>query len=77
MTVPEPDDYDNPDLTSATADTLRTVANVLGVLAGVLFFTAFGIGLAQRGDVNLMYLSFGVLFLLFPLLVRRRARSGP
>ena len=76
MNVPEPDDYDDASLSSETAGTLRTIANVLGVMAGLLFLLAFGIGLVQHDEVKLLYFSFGILFLLFPLLLRSRTRSG-
>ena len=76
MTNPLPEDQPIPDASTASASAIRVVANVLGVLAGVLFLTAFGIGLVRQGDWNVLYLAFGTLFLLFPFLVKRRTRSG-
>ncbi len=74
--VPEHDNYEDTDLSSASAGMIRKVAAVLGVIAGVLFLIAFGIGLAQHNEMNLYFLGMGLLFLLFPFLMNRRVRSG-
>jgi hypothetical protein len=72
-----PDHDDASDLSPPSVNTLRAVANVLGVIAGVLFLIAFGLGLARHGELRFLFLGMGVLFLLFPLLTKRIVRSGP
>lgn len=76
MLIPEDGNPPDPALTPESARTIRKVANVLGVIAGVLFLIAFGIGLVQKGEMNLWFLGLGLLFLLFPLIVNRFVRPG-
>lgn len=73
--MPEHEDHHDPDLSPQSASTIRKVADVMGVIAGVLFLIAFGIGLARSGDANFLFLGVGVLFLLFPLLMKKMVRS--
>ncbi|MEP0546730.1 MAG: hypothetical protein ABJF88_07355 [Rhodothermales bacterium] len=75
MTNSNPEDQPASDASAASAGAIRVVANVLGVLAGVLFLTAFGIDFTRHGEWNMPYLAFGILFLLFPFLVKRRSGS--
>lgn len=70
------DDHDDPGLSRDSASTIRKIADVLGVIAGVLFLIAFGINLARQGEVSYFFLGMGVLFLLFPLLMKKFVRSG-
>lgn len=74
--MPDHEDHHDPDLTPQSASTIRKIADVMGVIAGVLFLIAFGIGLARSGEVNFLFLAMGVLFLLFPLLMRKLVRAG-
>lgn len=71
-----PEHEDHSDLSPETASTIRRVADVLGVIAGVLFLIAFGIHLSRQGEVNVVLLGMGVLFLLFPFLMHRLVRPG-
>ncbi len=66
-----PEHDDEPDLTPESVTTIRKVADVMGVLAGLLFLIAFGIGLSQDGEARFLFLGLGVLFLLFPLFMRK------
>jgi hypothetical protein len=75
MTNPNPEDQPIPDASAASASAIRIVANVLGVLAGALFLTAFGIGAARHGEGSLLFLALGLLFLFFPLAVNRFVRA--
>ena len=77
MTMLPPEGQPDLDPSSASAGAIRTVANVLGVLAGVLFLTAFGIGFARHGEGSLLFLALGLLFLFFPLVVNRLVRAEP
>lgn len=74
--MPDHEDHHDPDLTPESASTIRKVADVMGVIAGVLFLIAFGIGLSQTGEANFLFLGIGVLFLLFPLFMRKMVRAG-
>ncbi|MEM1044449.1 MAG: hypothetical protein AAGI91_17705 [Bacteroidota bacterium] len=73
--MPEQEDHHDPDLTPQSASSIRKMAGVMGVVAGVLFLVAFGIGLARSGEANFLFLGMGVLFLLFPFLVRKTVRA--
>jgi hypothetical protein len=74
--MPDHEDPHDSELSSESASTIRKVADVLGVIAGVLFLIAFGINLARQGEVSYFFLGMGVLFLLFPLLMKRFVRSN-
>lgn len=74
--IPEHEDHHDSNLSSESASTIRTVADVLGVVAGVLFLIAFGIQLSRQGEPNYFFLGMGVLFLLFPLVMKKLVRSG-
>ena len=74
--MPDQEDHHDPDLTPESASTIRKIADVVGVIAGVLFLVAFGIGLTRAGEANFFFLAMGVLFLLFPLLMRKMVRAG-
>ncbi len=74
--MPEHEDHHDPDLTPQSAGTIRRIAGVMGMIAGVLFLVAFGIGLARSGEANFLFLGVGVLFLLFPLFLRKAVRPG-
>ena len=67
-------DPDHDALSSASAATIRMVANVLGVLAGILFLIAFALGVVRQGEWRFLFLGLGLLFLLFPVLMNRIAR---
>lgn len=74
--IPEHENRPDAELSRQSASTIRKVADVLGVIAGVLFLIAFGIHLTRQGDVHFLFLGMGVLFLLFPLLMKKFVRSG-
>ncbi len=74
--MPEHEDHHDPDLSPQSAGTIRKVADVMGVVAGVLFLIAFGLRLARTGEASFFFLGMGVLFLLFPLFMRKMVRSG-
>lgn len=74
--MPEHEDPHDAELSPESASTIRTVADVLGVIAGILFLIAFGINLARQGEVSFFFLGMGVLFLLFPLLMKKFVHSS-
>jgi hypothetical protein len=74
--IPEHEDDHDSELSTESASTIRKVADVLGVIAGVLFLIAFGIQLSRQGEVNYFFLGMGILFLLFPLLMKKLVRSS-
>jgi hypothetical protein len=74
--IPEHEDPHESELSPESASLIRKAADVLGVIAGVLFLIAFGLNLARQGEVNYFFLGMGVLFLLFPLLMKKLVRSS-
>jgi len=74
--IPEKEVPREAELSPASANIIRNVANVLGVIAGVLFLIAFGLGLSRQGEANLFFLGMGVLFLLFPLFMKKLIGSN-
>jgi lipopolysaccharide export LptBFGC system permease protein LptF len=73
--IPEHEDPRDAELSPASASLIRKVADVLGVIAGVLFLIAFGLSLSRQGEPNLFFLGMGVLFLLFPLFMKKLVGS--
>ena len=69
--IPDHEDHHDPDLSPRTASTMQRVASVLGVVAGLLFIATFVLGLVREGDAHAWLLGLGVVFLLFPVLMKR------
>ena len=68
--MPDHEDHHDPEPTRRESRTLYRVGSALGVLAGVLFLVAFGAKLFWGDGFSWFYLVAGVVFLLFPLLLR-------